>query len=215
VTAVSENPSDELGHLQARLTTLSDEPLTPNRADAAVLIVLRLGPDGLEVLAEQRAERTGDPWSGHVGLPGGRADPADTSMRATALRELREEVGLTPEELDGTPRVFDVRRARPSGLRVAVFAARLRASQAGEDRVDPDEVASTFWLPLATLQKTEPRPRSTLFGEIQVETVDFRGHVVWGFTLRLLRDFVAWLHAADPVGPRRGAESRLSRSQAL
>jgi 8-oxo-dGTP pyrophosphatase MutT (NUDIX family) len=215
VTAVGAASPDEIAHLQARLATLPDESLAPAQADAAVLILLRPGPEGLEVLAEQRAEREGDPWSGHVSLPGGRGSPTDESMRETALRELREEVSIPPEALDGLPRLFDVRRARPSGLRVAVFAGHLLTPPIGVAGVDLEEVATTFWFPLTALQRTVSQSRSTLFGEIQVETVPFRDHVVWGFTLRVLRDFDAWLHgrSAGPISSRGGL--RRSRSQAL
>ena len=215
MTGIDTETPDAIAKLRRRLATLPDDPLAPNRADAAVLILLRSEPDGLEVLAEQRAERADDPWSGHVGLPGGRGTPSDPSMRETALRELQEEVGILPSALDGPPRLFDVRRARPSGLRVAVFAGRLLVPPEGTAQVDPEEVATAFWLPLTALNQTQSRPRPTVFGEIHVETVQFGEHVVWGFTLRLLRDFSAWLDGAGLPEHSARAELRRGRSQAL
>ena len=215
MTAGAPASPDTTVDLLARLATLPDDLLEPNRADAAVLILLRSGAHGVEVLAEQRTERPSDPWSGHVGLPGGRGNPEDRSMRETVLRELREEVGILPQEIDGPPRLFDVRRARPSGLRVAVFAGRLLSTGGGTPNVDPEEVASTFWFPISALLRTEARPRSTVFGEIQVETVPYEGHVVWGFTLRLLRDFDAWLRQPATGGDARRGQLRRWRSQAL
>ncbi|HSD27317.1 MAG TPA: CoA pyrophosphatase, partial [Vicinamibacteria bacterium] len=45
---------------------------------AAVALVLRDGgPGGIELLRIRRAEHDLDPWSGHVGFPGGRAEPGD------------------------------------------------------------------------------------------------------------------------------------------
>ncbi|MFZ0830737.1 MAG: CoA pyrophosphatase [Thermoplasmata archaeon] len=215
MTGIDTETPDATALLQTRLATLPEVPLATDRADAAVLILLRSGPEGLEVLAEQRAERAGDPWSGHVGLPGGRANPADHSMQETALRELREEVGILPEALDGPPGLFDVRRARPSGLRVAVFAGRLIVPPQGTTRIDPKEVAGTFWFPLSALHRVETRPRSTLFGEINVETVPFASHVVWGFTLRVLRDFEAWLRGGEAGAPDSPGELQRWRSQAF
>ncbi|MBA3258253.1 MAG: NUDIX domain-containing protein, partial [Gemmatimonadales bacterium] len=59
---------------------------------AAVALVLVPDPDS--VLLIRRAERTGDPWSGHMALPGGRRDSEDSDLIATAIRETAEEVGL-------------------------------------------------------------------------------------------------------------------------
>jgi 8-oxo-dGTP pyrophosphatase MutT (NUDIX family) len=84
---------------------------------AAVAAVLRPGESGLEVLLIRRAEREGDPWSGHMAFPGGRADPDDIDLRMTAVRETREEVGLDLEqhgELLG--RLDDLRPGNARGL---------------------------------------------------------------------------------------------------
>jgi 8-oxo-dGTP pyrophosphatase MutT (NUDIX family) len=68
-----------------------DEPFK----EAAVALVLRPHPDGdAELLFIRRATRAGDPWSGQIGLPGGRYEPADDLLETTALRETLEEVGL-------------------------------------------------------------------------------------------------------------------------
>ena len=63
-------------------------------ARAAVVIVLHDGDEGAEFVVIHRAHRRGDPWSGHMALPGGRQDAADRDLLATAVREAREEVGV-------------------------------------------------------------------------------------------------------------------------
>lgn len=47
-----------------------------------------------EVLFIKRAARVGDRWTGHIALPGGKREPADSDDRATSSRETREETGL-------------------------------------------------------------------------------------------------------------------------
>lgn len=215
MTATEANPSITPVRLRARLKSLSQDPLDPARADAAVLILLRFGTDGAEVLAEQRAERSGDPWSGQVGLPGGRRNPGDHSLSETAVRELHEEVELHRSALVGAPRLFDIRRARPSGLRVAVFAGLFTGAPGAVHGADAEEVAKTFWLPLRVLDHRELRPRPTMFGEIDVETAVFGGHVVWGFTLRVLQDFVSWLRTSGAATPAWEDGPAPWRSQAL
>ena len=59
----------------------------PGPFAAAVAAILRQAPSGLEVLFIKRAERDGDPWSGHMAFPGGRREPHDSDLYSTALRE--------------------------------------------------------------------------------------------------------------------------------
>lgn len=47
-----------------------------------------------EILFIKRAARTGDRWTGHIALPGGKRDPGDLDDRGTSVREAREEIGL-------------------------------------------------------------------------------------------------------------------------
>ena len=50
-----------------------------------------------EVLLIKRAARAGDRWTSHIALPGGKREDADTTDRATSIRETREETGLELE----------------------------------------------------------------------------------------------------------------------
>ncbi|HVL54239.1 MAG TPA: CoA pyrophosphatase [Vitreimonas sp.] len=64
---------------------------------AAVLVLVVPGDDGeARVVLTERAARGGH-HSGEVSLPGGRAEPFDRDLVATALREAIEEVGLDPD----------------------------------------------------------------------------------------------------------------------
>ncbi|MGH7466016.1 MAG: NUDIX domain-containing protein, partial [Longimicrobiales bacterium] len=65
----------------------------PEQREAAVAILVR-PRDALELLLIRRAELHGDPWSGHIALPGGRRAPDDADLLATACRETEEEVGV-------------------------------------------------------------------------------------------------------------------------
>ena len=68
-------------------------PEDESLARASVLLAVR-PTDPLELLLIRRAEKEGDPWSGHMALPGGRHQAGDPDLLSTALRETREEVGL-------------------------------------------------------------------------------------------------------------------------
>jgi len=166
-------------------------PLPPprDRAGAAVLIVLREGRDGPEVLLIERAVRPGRSGSGQVGFPGGHVEPQDETLRATALRECEEEVGLQAADFGESPRYVGTRYASAFGLLVAIFAAPLAPFAPAPTARDPREVAATFWFPRSALEVTRMEPRETLFGRYPMPSAIHDGHVVWGFTRRVLREF--------------------------
>lgn len=156
---------------------------------AAVAVVLREGAVGLEILFIRRAEHPHDPWSGQMAFPGGRVEPGDADLVATAVRETAEEIGLdlagAGECLGALDEVRAMARMRPMNLAIAPFVFRLR-----EDaplRLS-DEVTSAHWLPLAELLSS--RHRSTHEYEHQGSRLEFPcirydGLLIWGLTYRM------------------------------
>jgi 8-oxo-dGTP pyrophosphatase MutT (NUDIX family) len=158
-------------------------------AGAAVMIVLRDGSSGVETLLIERATNPQDPASGDVALPGGGVEDGDGSLSATALRELREEVGLGAADLTGAPRFVNAFSAPRFGLKVAVFAAGLAAHAPAPTIGSPSEVAHVFWFPAGRLAESRLVTRETGRGPIEVLATVHDGHVLWGFTRRILKDF--------------------------
>lgn len=159
---------------------------------AAVALVLREATAGLEILLIKRAERDDDPWSGHVALPGGREEPSDASLEATAVRETREETGVDLERDGQILGPLDALRpqARPLAVLVQPFVAALREPRT---LVLSDEVADAFWVPLATLAA----PGATTESTVRVHDTDMRvqsfrhgDYVVWGLTERIIRQLL-------------------------
>ena len=70
----------------------------PNAAPAAVAVPVRLSPEPTATLVLRAA--TLRDHAGEVGFPGGKRDPGDPDLAATALRELDEEVALGPADLE-------------------------------------------------------------------------------------------------------------------
>lgn len=161
--------------------------LATDRAHAAVLAVLRDGPEGVEVLLIERAESDDDPASGQIGLPGGHVEPTDASLAETAERECGEETGISGRDIKGPPRFVLVSHALSSRVRVAVFTAELTPAGAVPTARDPTEVASVFWMPRAAFATMGVAERETSVGLRRVPAVRFGKHVVWGFTLRVVR----------------------------
>ncbi|MGI0053139.1 MAG: NUDIX hydrolase, partial [Thermoplasmata archaeon] len=160
---------DSAGGLGRLLATLPITPVETGPAGAAVLALLRRGDRGIETLLIHRTDRPEDPAAGQVSLPGGRRDPADRGPLQTALREVREEVGIDRSDLAAPPRFLGIFRASAFGLEVAAFAAELARGGAAPRAVDTREVAEVFWLPEGELGRTRPVLRSTSRGPAEVE----------------------------------------------
>jgi 8-oxo-dGTP pyrophosphatase MutT (NUDIX family) len=161
------------------------------RAAVAAILRERPGDAGAELFFIRRAEHPDDPWSGHIAFPGGRRDPEDESLLATAIRETREEVGieLAPEQLLGRlPDVPAFSRRGTDGLVVVPFVFGIRSDVAIIPNV---EVAGTLWIPLATLARGDGRSTFKLdHGGTSYEMpcihLEPGGHRLWGLTFRML-----------------------------
>jgi len=57
-------------------------------------VLREASPRGSELLFIERASKEGDPWSGHMAFPGGRAEPLDPNLRSTAERETFDMFGI-------------------------------------------------------------------------------------------------------------------------
>jgi len=142
-------------HILDRLTVRPPRVVADADQDwkhAAVAAVFRDGPDGAELLFIQRATHEGDPWSGQIGFPGGRAEDADDDLLHTAARETREELGL--ELLDGAVRPLgplDQLQARARRKILAMAITPFAFLHEGTDRpplMPNHEVDDAFWVPV-------------------------------------------------------------------
>ena len=176
--------------------------------DAAVVAVLRPEPDGVATLLIQRTERPSDAASGQVALPGGRIDSSDRSAGAAALRELEEEVGLAAPDLEEPLRFVGTFYAPALGLNVAAFSALLATRARTPYPAAPEEVASVFWLPPGQLERSTRVTRVGRHGPLEVDAVVYEGHVLWGFTRRLLVETFERLAPSGPVEVPSGPSGR-------
>ncbi len=175
------------------------EPLAieagPATRRAAVALILRIGGQGLlQLLMIRRAEYEGDPWSGHIALPGGREEPCDRSLEDTAVRETFEETALDlahDGELFGRLDDLGPHSAPLPPIAITPFLVAYGAS--GVVTLS-EEVAEAFWVPVDALR--DPRASREIVlqltgGPRRVPSFEHEGRIIWGLTERILRQFIA------------------------
>lgn len=187
---INKHPHPSFLGLHARLAGKGAAAAAPGFLETSVALMLAPGPRGLEVLFIRRAERAGDPWSGHIGLPGGRREPGDADLLVTAIRETREEIGVDLPRAALLGALDDVEPSTPSlpplMIRPFVFGVDPRP-EAGTSL----EVVSSYWIPLEALHGARGATQVTIRGEA-LEAPCFKipaasGElVVWGLTYRIL-----------------------------
>jgi 8-oxo-dGTP pyrophosphatase MutT (NUDIX family) len=162
----------------------------PGRAGrpAGVLVLVYPDADGeARVVLTERATRDGH-HSGEVSFPGGKAEPEDVDMAATALREAAEEVALDPVAAG----VEVIGRLERFWIPVSDFEVHpviAVAARRPELRASPDEVASILeptvarFLPDAPIVIVERTVRDwpLRYGAFEIDGLN-----VWGATARIL-----------------------------
>ncbi len=157
----------------------------PPAATASVMICLRDGERGTEILLCRRAIREGDPWSGHVGLPGGRVEDADADPLAAAARETWEEVGFDPLAHGSVLGALEPLRPRTFPILISAYVAQI--NEAVTLRLS-DELAAAWWTPFVDLEaiSAEVPEAPTRVSAWKLPHDDAADVVLWGITYRLL-----------------------------
>lgn len=180
-----------LPYLVERLSARAPQEVRDaTRREAAVALLLVPEPDRFLVIA--RAEREGDPWSGHLACPGGRREAGDRTLLETASRETIEEVGV---DLRGSTRVWqldDLAPATPSlpPLVVRPFVFLLE----DEPHVSTNaEVARFAWVTFRQLVEDSPLQEAEIAVGGQSRRVSgyrLADGLLWGITERIVTPLV-------------------------
>jgi 8-oxo-dGTP pyrophosphatase MutT (NUDIX family) len=158
------------------------------RASVAVTINDRGSPS---VLLIKRADRVGDPWSGQVAFPGGKVQAGDSTLKETAIRETREEVGIDlGEDADFLGYLTPFRTVTGT---LDVFPAVFLLKRKVEVRPN-EEVSSYQWLKLEKLTAEHAGSSYRVDADGQTREMPallVDGYVIWGLTHRIISSLLS------------------------
>ena len=140
---------------------------------------------------------------GEISFPGGRYDEGEADLRATALREANEEIGLPGDAVD----IVGALQPTPTiatGYAVYPFVGLIEGGRTWTPSAS--EVAEVLELPLDALLGGYARRRLVRRGvPIRTDTYVVGDYLIWGATARILADLF------DRIGPLLNSKERPSR----
>jgi 8-oxo-dGTP pyrophosphatase MutT (NUDIX family) len=148
------------------------------------------------VFTRRRADLRRHP--GEISFPGGRRDPEDLDLRATALREAEEEIGLAPAAVTVLGELPPV-STFATGYLIHPFVGLVPPAQPW--RASPHEVDAVLELPLRALREGRTRTRMERRGvNFETDAYIVGEHLIWGATARILDDLYARLGEGLDLG---------------
>ena len=166
--------------------------------DAAILVpVYRSSAGEIRIVMVLRSD--GGVHGGQVAFPGGKRDDSDVSMLETALREAREEVGLTSDRVEVLAH-FPAIETRTTGYRVYPFLARIIPPV--QWRLAKREIADIIDVSLNELVRTDAHGQaneqfSTWQEATEVSFYRVGSHRLWGLSYRILHPLIPRLIAGE------------------
>jgi 8-oxo-dGTP pyrophosphatase MutT (NUDIX family) len=156
---------------------------------AGVLVpIYRQGGDYI-ILFTKRTHKL-EHHKGQISFPGGSVEKEDNSVKDTALREAREEIGLLKEDVELLGRIDDTLTV-VSDFIVHPFVGLIPYPY--DFIINTDEVARLIKVPLKVFHP-ENTGKGTSFefeGEAyKTPTYEYKGDVIWGATARIMETFI-------------------------
>ncbi len=191
---MSSASSSQRAELGAALSRVLLDPAEAQQIDvhgstcAAVLAPLFLDDEGRPHLVLTKRRDDLRRHAGEISFPGGRADPEDADLPATALREAHEEIGLEPSAVE----IIGALQPTPTiatGYAVYPFVGLIEPGL--EWTLSPREVDIVLELSLDDLRAGYGRQRMLRRGipfRTDVYVVD--DQLIWGATARILGDLL-------------------------
>jgi 8-oxo-dGTP pyrophosphatase MutT (NUDIX family) len=183
-----------IDRLRARLRTASANQAEYDGHRAAAVAVLLVDRGGVTHVPFTVRSDSLPSHSGQISFPGGTRDPDDGSFALCALRETREELGLSSHHIRVLGELDDV--PTPTGYTIRPVVAELDPAGAIY-QPNPREVVEVFEQPLSAF--ADPAFREDL-GAREYRGIHYRIHAynlggrrIWGATARMVEQLVELL----------------------
>lgn len=176
-------------HRAEELLALNDKDFNPRLS--AVLIILFHDNERLKVVFIRRSEYVGI-HSGQIAFPGGRYEDTDPDLRATALREVEEEIGIKAGLIEILGQLSDL-YIPPSNFLVRTFVGYTKSKP--QYKIDSREVQEVLEFDFNIFQ-TDNIVKVRNFKAYNVERVinapcyEIDGVVIWGATAMILAELI-------------------------
>lgn len=172
------------------------QPLAPEGARQASVMLLVFPIDDIPhtLLIKRTTGDVRDRHSGQISFPGGKREVGDIDLKTTALRETKEEVGVSPSLFNWihplTPLYIPV-----SNFHVHPWLGII--DRRPEFVIQPEEVDRIFEVPLVSfLREDAIRKGEIILGnQTQIDDIpyfDIEGEKLWGATAMIMGEFITW-----------------------
>jgi 8-oxo-dGTP pyrophosphatase MutT (NUDIX family) len=164
---------------------------------AAVLLPIYDSGGEPHVLFTVRSELV-EHHKGQISFPGGAADASDPDLAYTAQRETFEEIGVAIDHVEIIGQLDEM--ITVSNFLVRPFVGRITEPGPYPFEHSEIEVAEILEVPLSHLRNEANvmvEPRMYQGREIMAYSYRFRGHLIWGATARILKQFLDLLSPTD------------------
>ena len=166
--------------------------------DSAVVIPVHRTSDG-ELHIVMILRNPGGVHGGQIGFPGGKHDPQDETMLDTALRELREELGLSVPRQNVLAEL-SMEQTRTTGYRVFPYLARIVVPDRWQ--IAEREIAEIVDVKLSDLTRAGAHDKMidrfpTWQKAQQVSFYQVGVHRLWGLSYRILHPIIPRLAAGE------------------
>lgn len=172
-----------------RLPTLAPEYYKNNNPKRSAVMMLFYPKNEMAHLILIKRNTYPGVHSSQISFPGGKAEPEDADLAATAIRETFEEVGVVPSAIDVVMPFSEI-YIPPSNFLVAPFLG--IALNEPDFKPNPDEVEALIHLPLDVFLDDsiviDAEIQTSYSQKIMVPAFKVDEHIVWGATAMILSE---------------------------
>jgi 8-oxo-dGTP pyrophosphatase MutT (NUDIX family) len=174
--------------LTERLSNYAPRQLALDYPEAGILVPITDNARNPEMIFTLRSSNL-KTHRGQVAYPGGKRDPEDTSLIATALRETHEEIGLPPDQVKIIAPLSQVMSLHR--ILVTPYVGVVPGDHPLEP--NPHEIESVFRVPISWLLEDRRERTDTLSflnSTLYVPCYRWEHYQIWGLSAVVLVDFL-------------------------